>query len=237
MPQWFRLDRAAGLSYLALGLGACTGGGQPTLAPAGLSSVEPAVVSGWVARTTPDHSVMHRFTWLYQDEQASKGGRGSVRIVAPDSLRFDFAGSLGIGKGSAAVVGDSAIWVVPDRSVDELVPGISLLWAILGVARGPAPDAHLAGTEGAGRTAWRYAASGDTTIYVRSTGDVIRLEVEVRRQARVVGRTSMTMKPDGTPLKARLTVPSVPSKLEITFYATVPAPQFPPEIWARPDEP
>jgi hypothetical protein len=45
----------------------------------------------------------------------------------------------------------------------------------------------------------------------------------------------MTISPDGTPIKARLTVPSVPAKLEITFYATVPTPVFPPETWARPE--
>lgn len=236
MPQWFRLDRPVGVAYLALGLAGCVKT-QPVLAPAGMALTEPAQVAQWVARTTPTRGVMHRFTWLYVDEQASKGGRGSVRIAPPDSLRFDFAGSLGIGKGTAAVVGDSAIWVVPERSVEELVPGIALLWAVLGVAETPPEGARLLGLESEGKAAWQYVTADDTVTYVRSGSDPVTLAAEVRRGGKVVGRTSMTMKADGTPIKARLSVPSVPSKLEITFYATVPTAAFPPEIWARPIEP
>ena len=165
MPQWFRLDRPVGVAYLALGLAGCVRA-QPALAPAGMGLVEPAQVAQWVARTTPTRGAMHRFTWLYQDEQASKGGRGSVRIAPPDSLRFDFAGSLGIGKGTAAVIGDSAIWVVPDRSVDELVPGIALLWAVLGVAETPPEGARLLGLEADGKAAWQYQSADDTVTYV-----------------------------------------------------------------------
>ncbi len=236
MLQRFRLDRPAGAAYLLLGLAAC-GGGPGPLAPKGLVRVEPGQVAGWVAPTTPTQPIMYRFTWLYQDEQASKGGRGSVRLVPPDSLRFDFAGSLGIGKGSAAVVGDSALWVVPDRSVDELVPGVSLLWAILGVAQ-PAPaGADLRGVKTTEGAAWQYIRGSDTTTYVRSAGSGSTLSAEVRREGKVLGRTSVTVRADGSPVKALLTVPTVPSKLEITFYASVPTAQFPPEIWARPSEP
>jgi hypothetical protein len=205
--------------------------------PTGMQAASAEQVAGWVAGTTPKQGALHRFTWLYQDEQASKGGRGSARIAVPDSLRFDFAGSLGIGKGSAMVVGDSALWVVPDRSVDELVPGIALLWSVLGVARPPVPDARLAGLEQAGRTAWQYVDGADTVNYLRVGGNPVIFHAEVRRAGRILGRTEMTTRPDGTPIKARLTAPEVPSKLEITFYATVPAPAFPPETWSRPAEP
>ena len=236
MLQRFRLDRPLGAVYLLLGLAACHGAPGP-LAPKGLAPVGPEVVQGWVAPTTPSQPIMYRFKWLYQDEQAAKGGRGTVRLVPPDSLRFDFAGSLGIGKGSAAVVGDSALWVVPDRSVDELVPGVSLLWAILGVAQ-PAPGgAELRGVKTADGAAWQYVQGGDTTTYVRSTGSGSTLSAEVRRGGKVLGRATVTVRADGTPVEARLTVPTVPSKLEITFYASVPTAQFPPDIWARPSEP
>jgi hypothetical protein len=236
MPQWFRLDQAGGPAYLALGLLACQGS-APVLVPAGMQAASPEQIAGWVASTTPSQGALHRFTWLYQDEQASKGGRGSARIAPPDSLRFDFAGSLGIGKGSAVVVGDSAQWVVPERSVDELVPGIALLWSVLGVARPPAAEARLAGLEQAGRTAWQYVDGVDTVNYLRIEGDPIILHAEVRRAGKIIGRTEMTRRTDGTLIKARLTAPTVPSKLEITFYATVPTPAFPPEIWSRPAEP
>ena len=57
----------------------------------------------------------------------------------------------------------------------------------------------------------------------------------MRHAGKVVGRTRMTIQPDGTPVKAQLTVPQVPAKLEITFYATVPTAAFPPETWASPE--
>jgi hypothetical protein len=183
----------------------------------------------------PTGGALHRFSWLYQDEQASKGGRGSARVAVPDTLRFDFAGSLGIGKGSALVVGDTPRWVVPERSVEDLVPSFPLLWALIGVALPPPADARLAGLEQAGRTAWRYAAGNDTVDYLRTAGNPAMFYAEVRHEGQVVGRTRLSLRPDGTPVKAQLTVPSVPAKLEITFYATVPTPAFPPETWARPE--
>jgi hypothetical protein len=236
MLQWFRLDPPSGLAYLALGLIACKPS-TPPLVPAGLETATEAQVAGWVAATTPRQRAIHRFTWLYQDEQASKGGRGSARIAPPDTLRFDFAGSLGIGKGSALVVGDSALWVVPERSVDELVPGIALLWSLLGVARPPSPGARLAGLDQAGRAFWQYVDGRDTVNYLRIEGNPVIFHAEVRRAGKILGRTEITVGLDGTLIKARLTAPTVPSKLEITFYATLPTPAFPPETWARPPEP
>ncbi len=236
MPQWFRLDRPIGLAYLALGLVGCTKT-VPSLVPAGMGTVAGEQVSAWVAATTPRAGMLHRFTWLYQDEKASKGGRGSARIAAPDTLRFDIAGSLGIGKGSAFVVGDSALWVVPERSVQDLVPSFPLLWAMFGTARAPGTSDRLAGLEQGGRVAWQYADGADTVNYLRVAGEPVTFYAEVRHAGKVVGRTQMTARGDGSPVKAKLTVPSVPAKLEITFYATVPSPAFPAATWAPPAEP
>lgn len=234
MLQRFRLDRRVWLAYLGIGLAGCRSG-SPALIPSDIQTVESSKVTGWVNSTVPRQTALHRFKWLYQDEQAAKGGRGTARIAVPDTLRFDFAGSLGIGKGSALVIGDSARWVVPERSVEDLVPSFPLLWALLGVAMEPTSGSRLAGLEEGGKAAWRYADGADTVDYLRQTGDPITFSAEVRHAGKVTGRTTMTMRPDGTPIKAQLTVPSVPAKLEITFYATVPTPVFPPATWARPE--
>jgi hypothetical protein len=234
MLQWFRLDRRVGLVYLGLGLAGCKTA-PPVLLPTGVDEAALADVGRWVAATRPAQGALHRFSWLYVDDQASKGGRGSARIAIPDTLRFDLAGSLGIGKGSALVVGDTARWVVPERSVEDLVPSFPLLWALLGVGMPPHDGDRLAGLEQESRTAWRYADGADTVDYLRQAGDPVTFSAEVRHAGKVVGRTRMTIRPDGTPVKAQLTVPSVPAKLEITFYATVPTPAFPPETWARPE--
>jgi hypothetical protein len=234
MLQWVRLDRRVGLVYLGLAVAGCRSA-PPSLVPEQAANVGPGQVAGWVAATTPTRGALHRFRWLYVDDQASKGGRGSARIAAPDTLRFDFAGSLGIGKGSALVVGDSARWVVPERSVEDLVPSFPLLWALLGVAMEPHDGARLAGLEQDGRVAWRYADGADTVEYLRQAGSPVNFSAEVRHAGKVVGRTRMTLQPDGTPVKAQLIVPQVPAKLEITYYATVPTPAFPPETWAPPE--
>ena len=233
-PQRFLLDPATRLAYLAVGIIGCRPA-EPALVPAGAGPIPAEQVESWVAMTEPKAGALHRFRWLYQDEQSSKGGRGSARISPPDTLRFDFAGSLGIGKGSALVVGDTAVWVVPERSVEDLVPSFPLLWALFGVARPPGPRAAVQGSAGPVRTAWRYAAGRDTVEYLRVSGEPVRFYAEVRRDGKVIGRTQATLGADGAAIKARLTVPSAPAKLEITFYETKPTSGFPAATWDRPE--
>lgn len=120
--------------------------------------------------------------------------------------------------------------------MEELVPSIPLLWSLFGVAREPAEGSGLSGLEQGGRTAWRYSAGADTVEYLRVVGESVTLQAEMRHDGKIVGRSRMTARPDGTPLTARLLIPSVPAKLEITFYETIRRPTFPPETW-RPAEP
>lgn len=235
MLQRFRLDPRIGLAYLALGLAGCRGA-PPALLPEGLEARSAEEVHAWVAATQPEGSARHRFRWLYQDEESSKGGRGSAHLAGPDTLRFDFAGSLGLGKGSALIVGDSSRWVVPERSVEELIPSVPLLWAMFGIAREPGDGARLAGLVQEGRTAWRYSAGADTVEYLRVVAGTVTLHAEMRRAGKVIGRSQMTLSAEGTPMSARLLVPSVPAKLEITYYETTRRPSFPPDTW-RPPEP
>ncbi|HWA14864.1 MAG TPA: hypothetical protein VG817_00425, partial [Gemmatimonadales bacterium] len=205
------------------------------LMPKGLQPVSAADVNGWVSRTTPKVGALHRFTWLYEEEGPAKGGRGSTRIALPDSLRFDIAGSLGIGKGAAFVVGESKVWVQPEKAVEDLVPSYPLLWSLVGIALAPAPDAKLTGLQLEGRVAWQYASGPDTVSYLRTDGNPSTLSAEVRRAGKVIGRTTTTVRPDGSPVKSQLLVPSVPAKLTVTYYANVPTSSFPPDTWVRPE--
>ena len=194
MPQWFRLDRPVALAYVALGLWGCSKR-PPALVPPGMQVVSAEQAARWVAATAPRAGALHRFKWSYQDENAAKGGRGSARIALPDTLRFDIAGSLGIGKGSAFVVGDSALWVVPEKSVEDLVPSFPLLWAMFGVARAPGSEDRLAGLETEGRTAWQYANGADTVNYLRVPGTPVTFFSEVRHAGRVTGLTTDDPRP------------------------------------------
>ena len=230
MRQCFRLDRLPGLVYLALSAAACTPA-PPVLVPPTAGPVTSEQVKTWVESTAPTEGVLHRFKWLFRDENSSAGGRGSLRIAVPDSLRFDVAGPLGTGRAAAVVVGDSALWVSSEKSIVDLVPVYELLWAMVGIARGPREGADLKGLEEGKRIAWQYAVGTDTVSYLLTRESEAKLLAEVRRAGKVLGRTETVLGPDGQPLKAKLLVPTVPAKLDITYYASVPTPAFPPEIW------
>jgi hypothetical protein len=58
----------------------------------------------------------------------------------------------------------------------------------------------------------------------------------VRQGGKVVGKAETELGPDGRPLKARLTVPRIPARLDLTFVETASDSAFSPEIWA-PGEP
>jgi hypothetical protein len=52
----------------------------------------------------------------------------------------------------------------------------------------------------------------------------------VRHAGEIVGRAEATLDSTGAPLSARLTVPSVPARLDLTFLSTTQA-DFAPGIW------
>jgi hypothetical protein len=145
-------------------------------------------------------------------------------------MRFDVAGPFGSGAASAAVVGAQPLWAEPPDAVKKLVPNYPLMWAMFGVARLPEPGDSLRGLANDGTVAWQYANATDTVSYVRTTGKSGRLVAEVRQAGKMVGRAETTLDSAGAPLSARLVVPSVPAKLNLTFLSTGRA-DFAPEIW------
>jgi hypothetical protein len=229
MPQYLGLDRPILLAYLGL-VGAGCRSAPGALVPAGAQPVNAAQVAEWVAPTVPGEPRLHRFKWLFQDERASAGGRGSARIAPSDSLRFDVAGPFGSGAASAVVVGDRAVWMLPPDAVAKLVPNFPLMWAMFGIARMPPEGAELRGLATDSLTAWQYAGVSDTVDYVRITGDPSRFIAQVHHAGEVIGRAETTLAPDGTPLKSRLTVPSPPARLDLTFLSTT-RDSFAPDIW------
>jgi hypothetical protein len=229
MGQYLRVDRPILLAYLGL-VGTACRAAPGLVVPTGLKPVTQQQVAEWVSATIPSESRLHRFKWLFQDERGSAGGRGSARIVPPDSLRFDVAGPFGSGAASAVVVGDRAVWTEPPDAIARLVPNYPLMWAMFGVARMPAEGMELRGLAQDSITAWQYAGPSDTIRYVRKAGDPTRFTAEVSQAGKLVGRAETTLKPDGVTLKARLTVPSAPARLDLTFLSTTRA-SFAPDIW------
>jgi hypothetical protein len=229
MGQCFGLDRPVLLAYLGLvGLG-CRGA-PGAVVPAAAKPVSEGQVAEWVASTVPSDHLLHRFNWLFKDERASAGGRGSARVGPPDSLRFDVAGPFGSGAASAVVIGDRALWTEPPDALAKMVPNYPLMWAMFGVARLPPEGATFRGLTKGPTTAWQYAGSSDTIEYARTLGNPVRFVAVVRQNGKLVGRAETQLDPDGTPLRARLTVPSAPAQLDLTFLSTKRA-SFAPDLW------
>ena len=229
MGQCFRIDRRLLLVYLG-GVAAGCRSAPGALLPVGAQPVSEAEIAGWVTPTVPDHHQLYRFKWLLRDERGSAGGRGSIRIAPSDSLRFDVAGPFGSGVASAVVVRDQAIWTDPADAISRLVPNFPLMWAMLGIARMPPAAVELRGLAYGSTTAWQYAGSVDTVEYVRTIGDPDRFLAEVRQAGKLIGRVETTLASNGTPLKARLTVPSAPAQLDLTFLS-IARDSFSSDIW------
>jgi hypothetical protein len=231
MVQRLLIDRPARLAYLGLALAglACRSVPGPVV-PASAGPVSREQVAEWVRGTQPAEHRLHRFKWLFRDEQSSAGGRGSARIAPPDSMRFDVAGPFGSGAASAAVVGEQPLWAEPPDAIEKLVPNYPLMWGMFGVARLPNAGADLRGLAEGNVTAWRYAEAGDTIEYVRTQGRPTRMVTVVRRAGELLGRAEATLDSAGAPLTARLTVLSAPARLDLTFLSTSQA-DFAPDIW------
>jgi len=111
------------------------------------------------------------------------------------------------------------------------VPNYPLMWAMFGVARMPAAGAEVRGLQDERMTAWQYAEGTDTIAYVRTPGRPERMVTTVRRSGELLGRAETTLDSLGAPVSARLTVPSVPARLDLTFLSHTRA-DFAPDIWA-----
>jgi hypothetical protein len=208
----------------------------PPLLPAGLEPVESARVEEWVDSTIPSERTVLRFTWLFREEKASKGGRGAIRYSPPDTARLDMQGSLGIGRGAALLIGDSTIWMKPAGSVEDLVPAVPLFWAMLGIARLPGEASDLSALDQVDRRVWRYAGARDTLDYHRNLSGKGELQAELRRGKLTVGRTRFTRNDAGEPSRATLKMPDGPATLEIKFYAIQHPDSFAADTWNPPGE-
>ncbi len=128
------------------------------------------------------------------------------------------------------VIGDRALWTDPADAIARLVPNYPLMWAMFGVARMPPESVTVRALSTSSTQAWQFAGARDTVEYARSAGDDGSLVAEVHQAGTLIGRAETTLGPDGAPLKARLTVPSGPAQLDITFLS-ITRDTFAPDIW------
>ena len=231
--QRLLLDRRKALVYI----GACVAlAGCPRVAPLVPMPLAPgnrdsAVV--WARVTEPRTHLAIRFHWKYQDDDKQWAGRGQARIGPPDSLRFDYVGTLGLGVGAAAVVADSTIWADPEKNFRSLVPAVRMLWAGLGIVRPPKMDAVVfrAGGPDSSFRIWRFVQDEDTLDYRQTRSSPGVLEAEWRQQGKVLARSRTELDARGMPANARIVFPEGRARFEFTVVAIDTTAVFDPAIW------
>ncbi|HWC75623.1 MAG TPA: hypothetical protein VG454_16980 [Gemmatimonadales bacterium] len=235
------------VSYIAACalLAACPGHTLAPLIPVALGPASRDSALAWTRALLPRTPTLIRFRWHYQDARVKYAGRGTARIVAPDSLRFDYVGPLGMGSGAAVVIGDSVAWADPEKNFRSLVPAIPMLWAAFGMTRPPASDAAVFGTRldstvsaasaptTRRRSAWRFAQVEDTLDYIvtDSAGRESMLEAEWRRRGKVVARSRSQLDSLERAANARVDFPEAPARFELTVVAVDTAAVIPPALW------
>jgi hypothetical protein len=234
MWQRFGVDRLRLFPYLAVVVAACASGPPPSLAPSGTGPIDRERVQALVDSSQPRGHRLSRFKWSFKDDRSSTGGRGSARVAGPDSMRIDIAGPLGVGRASAFVLGDSEVWVDPEKSVKDMVPSYPLLWAMFAVARSPADGDALNGLIDGQQVFVQYANGADTVEYLwQAHASPARFYAVVRHGGKLVGRVETRLDAEGRVASSQLTVPSRSAKLDLKFYLNSDQGDFPPDTWRR----
>ena len=201
--------------------------------PAALDPADRDSATVWARATLPPRQTAIRFRWRYRDERVSYAGRGMSRIAPPDSMRFDYAGALGLGAGAAVVVGETVAWADPKANFRSLVPAIPMLWASLGMVQPPAVDAVVYGLAEGPRRLWRFVDGPDTLDYVATAGAPRILEAEWRRSGSVVARSRTQYDGNAMPASARIDFPEGPARFDLTVVAVDTLAVIAPALWRR----
>jgi hypothetical protein len=238
--QQFALDRIRRLPYYAgalvgvvSGLNGCGGIGR--LAPADLPSATPAQIDSWIAPFRPTQAKRFDVRWMYQTQQGTTRGRAALLFVPPDSVRFDYRAPFGR-SGSAVVVGDEIVWSKPEEEVGRMIQVAPLLWAAMGIALPPSPEATLTGVESGESITWRYALPYDTLTYRASRSlPGGRLLAEMRGVDGLVGRVELDFADTvPAPREAMMRFPASASLVQFTVVGIEAVDAVDPSLWIEP---
>lgn len=226
------LDRPRAGSYIAacVVLTACRGQLAP-LVPEPLAPVAADSIASWAEPSGPTRPVALRFKWTYRDDQRSGGGRGTLRLAPPDSMRIDWASALNIRSGAAVVIGDSLRWAEPREDYPSAnAQAIQLVWSALGIVRLPDSGTATSGMRDSTGAAWRYTRDRDTVSF-RLTATPRTLQGEWRRGGKLMARSRTQLAAGGLPQGTRVDVPERSARFEITFVAVDSTATFAPAMW------
>ena len=170
-----------------------------------------------------------RFGWRSDDGHLQLSGSGAARIAPPDTLRADIAASLGIGRATVILTGDSVV-AQPPNVVDQVLPDRFALWAVLGIARLPAGDIAVERSEQGVRSMWRTVDKfGRTTTFELNSGALASVSRE--EGGRATSQLLLTRGADGAVSRASLTDLARGLRLEVTITSREPSEAFAPATW------
>jgi hypothetical protein len=203
-----------------------------SIAPRGFEPADRAVVDRWLARLIPVRSRLYELRpWRYRNENGSASGRAAIRIVPPDSMRFDYRGPFGK-SGNAVLVGDSALWM-SGEDFEGLVTYAPLFWTALGMPPVPPAGVALYSLTGNDIRAWRYILAQDTLDFVLQGSPARRLLGEIRRQGVVLAQATVELDTiTGLATKSRIDFYNV-SRFEFTVLTVDTLASFDSTIWQR----
>ena len=237
--QQLALDRTGRLPYYAgavVAVVALTGcGGIGRLAPVDLPPATPAQIDAWIAPFRPAAAQRFDLRWMYQTQQGSSRGRAALLFVPPDSVRFDYRAPFGR-SGAAVVVGNEIVWSEPEEEVGRMIQVAPLLWAAMGIALSPSPEATLSGVESEENVTWRYALPNDTLTYRASRTRVGgRLVADLRGADGVIGRVELDFADSAAvPAEALMRFPPSASLVQFSIVGVEAVDVVDPEVWREP---
>ncbi len=227
------------VAAVVVSLAACSTALPMPPIPASFRPASIADAMQWAAATRPAGKRQLRFHWSFDDGKGGGGGgNGIARMAPPDSLEFDFAGALGMGRGSAVVVGDRTVWAKPEDKVRDFVPNYPLMWAMLGVAVTPDADAVVSEISDDRIHGWRYVEDGgaDTVDLVETRQLPRTLRVLVHQHGAAVGNAVVVFDSLDRPARSRLETYGRRTRLDLRFTRVTPVDTFPTGIWNAPDQ-
>ncbi len=181
------------------------------------------------AATVPPARQIIRLRWHSDDGEAQYTGSGAARIAPPDSLRADISGSLGLGRATLILTGDSVL-ARPLNVVDRVLPDRFALWAVLGVLKLPPGDVRIEAASDGERSLWRTTDDlGRATVFELNRGALV--SVSRQEGSRVTSQLRLARGPDGGVSRASLTDMARNLRLEVSITGRETSGVFPPEVW------
>jgi len=181
------------------------------------------------AATVPSVREVIRLRWHSDDGEVQYTGSGAARIAPPDSLRADISATLGLGRATLIMTGDSVLGR-PANVLDRVLPDRFALWAVLGVLRLPPGDVRIEQARDGERSLWRTTDElGRATVFELKGGALV--SVSRQEAGRMTSQLKLARGPDGGVLRASLTDLSRNLRLEVSITGRETGQVFPPEVW------